>query len=678
MLHRLNREEYANAIRDLLHVDVDSRALLPADDTGFGFDNIGDVLTFSPVLMDRYLISARRVVRLALGDPSVRPGVEIYRTPPLAWQDERMSEDLPLGSRGGLAVQHTFPATGEYLLKLEPTKNNFSSMIRGGDWFNEMDLRIDGERVHLFRWGGETATKEVRAEYGDLDVPTFEVRVPVKAGPHTIAVSFNRLNWAYEGPGPERMPIASTSFGQSNLTTVGSGKSLMALEALQITGPFDARPPQAPTPGRERVFVCTPAAAADEEPCAERVLSTFARRAYRRPLTPGDVASLMSFYRSGRASGGFEDGIRLGLQRVLIAPDFLFRVERSPDGAAPGTVHRVSDLELAARLSFFLWSSIPDDELLSLAERGRLRDGQVLAQQVRRMLADRRSDALLSNFFGQWLTLRKIRSLLPDATAFPDFDGNLREAFERETELFIESQVREDRSVVDLLTADYTFLNERLARHYGIPNVYGTRFRRVTYPDDRRAGLFGHASILTVTSYANRTSPVLRGKFLLENVLGTPPPPPPPDVPAFPENEERVIPKSVRERMEQHRKNPVCAACHNHLDALGFALDNFDAVGAWRTRDGASAVDASGAFPNGTTFDGPGSFRQGLLAHRDQFVGVVVERLLTYALGRGAETYDMPAIRGIIRNAQPDGYRWSSIVLEIVKSLPFQMRRSES
>jgi len=452
--------------------------------------------------------------------------------------------------------------------------------------------------------------------------------------------------------------------------------------SIVIGGPYNAGKADE-TPSRKKIFVCYPQSAPEEESCAQKIFANMARLAYRRPVTSGDVETLLSFYRKGREDGDFEAGIEMALRRMLVDSEFLIRIERDPApasaGTRPGSSYRISDLELASRLSFFLWSSIPDAELLDLAERGRLREPAVLEQQIRRMMADERSAALVDNFAGQWLYLRNIATIQPDPSAFRDFDDNLRAAFQRETALFFESIVREDRSVVDLLNANYTFLNERLARHYGIPNVYGSRFRRVSLSaEDERRGLLGQGSLLTVTSYANRTSPVLRGKWILENILGAPPPPPPPDVPSLPENGRnggKTL--SMRERMEQHRANPVCASCHSRMDPLGFALENFNAVGEWRTADGGALLDTSGVLPDGTRFRGPGELRKALVAHPEQFVTTVTEKLLTYALGRGVEYYDQPAIRKIVRDAAPGNYRWSSIVIGIVNSTPFQMRRVE-
>ena len=674
IVHRLNRAEYANAIRDLFDLKIDPKAMLPADDSGFGFDNVGDVLSVSPGLLERYIIAGRKIVRQALGDPTVRPEVVTYKVLPLAWQDEQMSDDLPFGSRGGTSVSHQFPVDGEYLIRVELQKGSQGGIPRGLDVANQIDFRIDGERVSLFKIGG-TGQQMVTAGATQGGSSTLEVRVPVKAGARTLGVSLNQTNWAYEGVGPDRVPIGSTSFAQGQTTSVGTGRLQLQVEAIQVAGPYGAITPRA-SASRAKMLACQPVAGG-EAVCARQVLAKLARRAYRRPTTPADVQSLMSFYEAGRKDGGFDAGMQFALEKLLVSPDFLFRVERDPAGVKPGMSYKVSDIELASRLSFFLWSSLPDNQLLTLAEQGRLRAPGVLEAQVKRMMADPKSEALLTNFFGQWLMLRNMPLITRDVVEFPNFDDNLREAFRSETELFLNSQVREDHSVLELLTANYTFLNERLARHYGIPGVAGSRFRRVTYPDSVRAGLFGHGSLLAATAYANRTSPVLRGKFMLENVLGTPPPAPPANVPPFPENDGKAKPKSVRERMEAHRRNPVCAACHSQIDPLGFALENFDAVGAWRNTDNGTKIDPSGSFPNGTKFDGPATFRTALLNHKDQFTTNLTQKLLTYALARGAEPFDMPAVRIIARNAAKNDYRWSSLIVGIVKSTPFQMRRAE-
>ena len=689
-IHRLNRAEYANAVRDLLALEIDGPSLLPADSSGYGFDNIADVLTLSPALHERYLLAARQISRLAVGDPTIRPSTESYRLPYLVLvQNDRMDEDLPFGTRGGAAIRHYFPVDGEYVLSFRLQKNSLLSggEIRGINEENEIDVRLDGMRLRLFRVGGKSESDKEDSASGPYATQQtidrqrkveegLEVRFPAKAGQRVIGITFQERTPALEGPGPSRLPVAGSGYAAAKSTTIAGGKVEMSLDSVHITGPFNARTPE-DTPSRRRIFVCRPARPDLEESCAKTILSTLARRAYRRPVTREDVQVLLDFYKAGRSSRGFESGIERALDRMLVDPDFLLRIERDPPNVASGAAYRINDLELASRLSFFLWSSIPDEPLLQLAERGRLREPAVLEQQVRRMLADSRSKALATNFFGQWLWLRNVATVKPDPKIFPEFDENLRRAFHRETELFLESQLREDRSVLDLLTANYTFVNERLARHYGIPAVYGNRFRRVTYSDDARGGLLGHGSVLTVTSYANRTSPVIRGKWMLENLLGAPPPAPPPDVPDLKENGENGQPLSVRERLQEHRKNPTCASCHAQMDPLGFALENFDGIGRWRTTDARTPVDASGVLADGTTFNGPREFRELLRSRRDEFITTVIERLLTYALGRGAEYYDRPAIRTILRDTASDDH-WSAIVLGVVKSAPFQMRKGQT
>jgi hypothetical protein len=681
-IHRLNRTEYGNAIRDLLSLEIDGRALLPADDTDeHGFDNSADVLSLSPALLERYLAASEQISRLAVGRRT-RPIVDTYDIPRMLDQDDRLSDDLPFGSRGGAAVRHYFPVDGEYLIKIRLQKNLYD-YIRGLGEPHTLEVRLDGERLKAFAVGGDRAVKapppsfagairgnsewEISAHQADANL---EMRFQAKAGPRTVAVSFVRQSWEPEGvPQPVQVgyPLAINEKFDGN----------PAIESIAVGGPFAVEGP-GETPTRNTIFVCRPKGAEDEDSCATRILSTLARRAYRRPLTPDDVQTLVGFYRTGRDEGSFDAGIEFALERILIDPDFLFRTERDPEGATPGTVHRLSDVELASRLSFFLWSSIPDEELLEVAIRGKLKDAATLDKQVRRLLADPRSKALVDNFAGQWLVVRNVRNVTPDPDLFPDFDENLREAFQQETELFVESQLRENRSVPELLTADYTFLNERLARHYRISNVYGSRFRRVSFNDGQRGGLLGQGSILTVTSYPNRTSPVLRGKWLLENILGTPPPPPPPNVPALKDKGEDGAPQSVRDRLEAHRKNPACASCHAQMDPLGFALENFDAIGTWRTHEADRPIDPSGVLPGGTGFRGVAGLRTLLAGRREQFVETVAEKLLAYALGRGVEYYDLPAIRKITRDAASTDYRWSSVIVGIVKSTPFQMRRSES
>jgi hypothetical protein len=649
----LNRVEYANAVRDVLALEIDGRALLPPDDQGFGFDNNADLLTMSPGLLDRYMLAARKIIRSAIGDLSMRPLAQRYPVPRLLTQEDRMSEELPFGSRGGAVIRHNFPLDAEYILRVRLQGNPARS---AGE---RLEIRVDGERIKLFTLTGQRAGAQGTAE--GASEPGLEIRFAAKAGPHDLGVSLIKRTLAPEGVGPARLPVGSISFRAAG---VGS---------LEVAGPYDATG-VGETPSRRRIFSCHPVKGREDRGCAKEILSTLARRAFRRPVTERDLQALLAFYEEGRA-GGFEAGIGTALERLLIDPEFLFRIEREPAGTAAGSVYRLSDLELASRLSFFLWSSVPDDELIEVAARGKLGNPAVLEQQVRRMLVDPRSSALVANFAAQWLYLRNMRTVAPDATLYPDFDDELREAFQRETELFLESQLRADRSAVELLTANYTFVNERLARHYQIPNVYGSHFRRVTVDNPARAGLLGQGSILTVTSYATRTSPVLRGKWLLENILGAPPPPPPPDVPALKDNDVSLKPLSVRQRMEEHRKSPVCSSCHARMDPLGFALENFDAIGRWRTADeGNVPIDAAGSLPEGTHFEGPAELRTMLLARRAEFVRTIAEKMLTYALGRGIEYYDRPAVRSILAEATASDYRWSSLVLGIVKSTPFQMR----
>jgi cytochrome c5 len=671
VLHRLNRVEYVNAIRDLLALDVDGRSLLPADDSGYGFDNIASVLAVSPALLERYMIAAGKISRLAIGDPAMRPAMQTYSLRTTLVQEDRMGEELPFGTRGGLAVSHYFPVSGEYDLKIRLQRTH-ASQIRGLQAPNDIEVRIDRQRVKLFTVGGDGPRDPWSAVpsasfYEQSADDKLEVRVNVKAGTHLVSVAFPKKGGLQEGVLEPRLSVATYEYA-------GDRDSAMGVATLQVSGPFGATE-AGDTASRQRIFSCKPSAASDEEKCAQTILTTLARRAYRRPLTATDSNALLKFYRDGRTNGSFESGIELALRAILVDPDFLFRAERPASTSANSTAFRVSQIELASRLSFFLWSSIPDDELLDVAIAGKLADRATLERQVTRMLADSRARALVTNFGGQWLQVRNLREKAPDPGAFPEFDENLREAFQRETELFLDSQIRENRSVGDLLTADYTFLNERLARHYGIAQVYGSHFRRVTLADKTRSGLLGHGSILAVTSYPNRTSPTLRGKWLLENVLGAPPPPPPPNVPSL-EEASAGKPTSVRQRMEQHRTNAVCASCHAPMDPLGLALENFDGIGRWRARDGNLAIDASASLPDGATFDGPSGLRQLLMTRKGRFAETVTEKLLIYALGRGLEYYDAPAVRRIVRDAARQDYRWSMIILGIVQSTPFQMRRS--
>ncbi len=658
-VHRLNRAEYENVVRDLLALEIDSTELLPPDDFGYGFDNIGDVLTISPLLLERYLSAAEKIALLAIGDPTQRPSLKIYDVPSGLAQNEHMGVDLPFGSRGGTVIRHHFPADAEYVFTVRLQRGKRGNIL-GLDSDRQLDLRLDGRRLEFFSIPAE---RRGRPEPLAAAVPAYEnleIRVPAKSGTRSVLATFLYDTIKQEGVIVEEDDIAF-------FEGVGS---------ISIAGPYNVQGPGA-TASRERIFVCRPASQADELSCSEEILSTLARRAYRRPISDEDLASLMELYRDGAARGGFETGIRLALQQILVDPEFIFRMEFDPPDAEPGSAYPVSDFALASRLSFFLWSSIPDDELLEVAERGALSNPATLDRQMRRRLADPRSESLVSNFAGQWLFLRNVSSVHPDPVAFPNFDENLRMAMKRETELLVQSGLREDRSVVDLLDSDYTFVNERLARHYGMEGIYGAEFRRVPVTDERRRGLLGHASILTVTSYPDRTAPTIRGKWVLEQLLGTSPPPPPPNVPSLEENENaRVL--TMRERMEEHRSNPVCATCHQLMDPLGFALENFDGLGRWRevSGDEESVIDASGELPDGTSINGPIGLRNVLLSRQELFVETFTERLLTYALGRGVEYYDFPAIRDITHEAAQSDYSWSSIISGIVGSVPFQMRRA--
>lgn len=675
-VHRLNRAEYRNAIRDLVALEVDAETLLPADDSGYGFDNIADVLSVSPMLTERYLTAARKISRLAVGNPDIRPTTTVFATDKYLRQDDRVSDELPFGSRGGLAVRHVFPVDGDYVAKMFLLRT-YDGRVRGLLEQHQMEVRLDGVLLETLSVGDSVELQDgqvPRRDYRNVDDDGQEVRFTAAAGPATLSVSFVDSGIVPEGM--KRPPYPVTSYEYAGDQTIQPG-----IASLELRGPYDVTG-LGDTPSRERIFVCRPSTDTDDRACADEILSALARRAYRRPVTSRDRQVLMEFFDAGRAGDDFhrfEAGIEMGLRRILVSPDFLFRREHDVDGLPSGTVYEISDLELASRLSFFLWSSIPDDELLTLAESGGLSAPNVLGAQVRRMLADDRADSLVSNFGGQWLYLRNMDLVSPDPYAFSDFDGNLRVAMRRELELFLESQVKDDQGVPDLLTADYTFVNERLARHYGMPNVYGNHFRRVGLAGeyDARRGLLGKGSVLTVTSYAHRTSPVLRGKWLLENVLGAPPPPPPPDVPALEENSARGEARSVRERLEQHRANPVCASCHQVMDPLGFALENFDGIGRWRaTGEDGSPIDAGGTLIDGRAVDGPASLRNALIERPVPFVTTVTEKLLTYALGRGLEYYDAPAVRGIVQGAADGGYRWSEIVRGIASSPPFRMRRT--
>ena len=665
-LHRLNRTEYANAIRDLLALEIDSTALLPADDSSSGFDNNADSLGVSPALMERYLAAASKISRLAVGDASVAPSEKTYALPNDLTQNYHV-EGLPFGTRGGALIKHDFPADGEYTIAVELSRG-------GGGVFagaastkgEELEVSLNSERVKLFNLAGGAAAEE------DSALPGLQVRTPVKAGLQAVGVTFIAKNYA---PAEDTLQPYLRSMLPGAVWTV-----VPHVGSVTIKGPFKTAG-VGDTASRRRIFSCRPATAQKELTCAKEIVSTLARRAFRRPVTDQDLETLLVFYQAGRNKGNFDEGIEMALRRILASPEFMFRFEHEP-AIKPGEAYRLSDVELASRLSFFLWSSIPDDELMKQATQGRLKDPAVLEQQVRRMLSDPRSKELVGNFAGQWLYLRNLQSLAPALEEFPDFDDNLRQAFRTETEMFFDSIVREDRNVLDLLSADYTFVDERLARHYGIPNIYGSQFRRVGLAaDNPRRGLLGQGSILMATSLATRTSPVLRGKWILENILGTPPPEPPPNVPALKENTrpinistEAVAAPSVRQRMEEHRTKEPCATCHKMMDPIGFALENFDGVGHWRTQDGPAPVDASGQLVDGVKINGPAQLREALLGYSPQFVRTVTEKLLTYALGRSVEYYDQPVIRSIVRDSARENYRFSTLIVGIVKSAPFQMR----
>jgi hypothetical protein len=665
--HRLNRVEYANAIRDLLALDVDASTLLPPDDSADGFDNNADVLGVSPALLERYLSAAAKVSALAVGSPKIMAGSETYRIRGDASQTGQ-HEALPPGTRGGLMAMHTFPLDGEYVIKVKLLEINLGA-IRGLEYEHQLEVTVDGERVLLAPVGGAQDYTESSVNATNVVnslAERLQARVRVRAGQRPVGAAFLRKP-ASQGGNRLQPFLRSTLIATDHL-------GLPHVENMTITGPFNPTG-ASETASRRRIFLCRPAKTADERPCARKIVSRLAQLAYRRPVTEADLSGLMPFYDMGRQEGSFDRGIELALRGILVSPKFVFRVERDPAGVAPGTPYRISDVELASRLSFFLWSTIPDEELLAAAIEGRLRKGDGLDRQVRRMLADPRAQALVANFAGQWLHVRNIRSTTPDKNDFPDFDDDLRQAFERELELFVGSVIGEDRSVLDLLTADHTFLNERLAKHYRIPNIYGAHFRRVALTEDARKGLLGKGGILLVTSHADRTSPVVRGKWILDNLLGTPPPPPPADVPPFPE-ETPGTPKTVRARMEQHRANPTCASCHRIMDPIGLALENFDAVGAWRDEEAGSPIDASGELGDGTRVEGAVALRAALLTRPEVLVATMTEKLLTYALGRGLEHHDMPEVRRIVRASSRDGHRFSSLVRGIVTSAPFQMRQA--
>ena len=685
-VHRLNRTEYTHAIRDLLALEIDGKALLLPDEADSGFDNIAASLTMSPAHLERYMSAARKISRLAVGDHTMGevPGFEMYQVPGLLVQAGPVSEDLPFGSRGGAAIRHHFPLDGEYVIRVRLRRQIYDYIVGMGNR-QQLDVRIDGKRVRRFTVGGAapgvagplTWVGEIVGETAwelymhDAD-DGLEVRVPVEAGTRTVGVSF--VDTPFQPEGFPQPVMEERDFGRI-FDEQYDGPA--AVDTVSIGGPYSTDGP-GDTPSRRAVFLCQPDRVEDEASCARTILSTLARRAYRRPATEDEIETLIGFYEQERSRAGFEAGIQSAIERLLMSFNFLFRIEEDPGDLEPGTVYRLSDLDLASRLSFFLWSSIPDDELLDVAVRGELTDPDVLKRQVLRMLADPRSRTLIDNFASQWLTIRKARTWQPDPAGFPFFEENLRMALIEETELFIDSQFREDRSVVDMLSANYSFINERLATHYGIPGVYGERFRRVTFDDGIRGGLLGQGSVLMVTSYPDRTTPVVRGLWLLDNMLGMSPPPPPPNVPDLEASAEEGVVLSIREQMAVHRQNPACAVCHVRMDPLGFALENFDAVGRWRTEADGIPIDASAVFSDGTPIEGVRGVREFLLDHREDFVKSLTSRLLMYSLGRRVDFADNPAIRRVLRESADTDYRWSSIILGIVKSTPFQMRRTAS
>jgi mono/diheme cytochrome c family protein len=684
-LHRMNRVEYENAIRDLLALDVDSATLLPADDSSHGFDNIADVLGVSPSLLERYVAAAAKIGRLAVGERDAAPAQVTYTVKGDLSQNQTL-DGQPLGTRGGTTITHNFPVDGEYVIRLALLKLSFGQVFGEAAEGEELEVTLNGQRVKLFKLDDVPMffMRESKGSHPAKPQPTdpleervkmtpdvrLEFRLKVKAGPQAIGVAF--LSKAHTiNEDLVRRPVSSTydvfigmQYGYSTAPH---------LSRVVITGPYN---PTAitDTPSRKRVFVCRPTSAADEASCARQIIASLVRRAYRRAPTDADVEPLVAFAQEERKkTNNFEAGIEIALRRILADPEFIFRFEPPPAGVAAKTAYRISDTELASRLSFFLWSSIPDEELLKLAVDGKLRQPAVLERQTKRMLADPKARALVTNFANQWLFLRELKNANPDVTIFPDFDDNLRQAFQRETEMLFESVMREDRSVLDLLDSDYTFVNERLAKHYGISNIYGPDFRRVPVPSDARRGLLGHGSLQLVTSNPNRTSPVMRGKWILENLIGTAAPTPPPDVPPL-EEKPTATAKSVRERIEQHRASPACAGCHKIMDPIGLAMENFDAIGRWRTTDEGVDIDASGQLVDGTRLDGPTSLRKAMLDRQDVFIAALTEKLMMYGVGRETKYYDMPAVRAVMRDAAKNRYRFSDLVLGVVKSAPFRMK----
>jgi len=684
--HRLNRAEYTNVVRDLLAVNIDGAALLPPDNSG-EFDNLGDLLSVSPILMEKYMKVAREVSRLAVGDTSIDANSKVYTVSPVLLQHERMSEDLPFGTRGGLAVNHRFALDGEYEISVRLQRTDDSGMVIGMNRPHRLDVLVDGKRIELLSVGGDNVALALGAKTGDTIPPNFsqtkyettadanlKVRFPIKAGERMVQVAFLEENYAWEEQVPRR--------DNSNHQTARIPRNYdyerayvnPAVSNITISGPFNAEG-AGNTVSRERIFSCMPDKNLDEEACAKQILTRLARSAWRRPVADAEVNPFMRLFQRGRQEGGrFESGIQVALQGLLVSSEFLFRVYRKPETISEDGLYPLSDLELASRLSFFLWSSIPDDELLTVAEQGRLGDPAVMSQQVKRMLADERAKTLVNNFAEQWLLLRNLPHTSKDYKLFPEFDESLRSDLQTETKLFLGSIFQENRSILDLFRADYKYINDRLARHYGIPGVIGNRFRRVAVQEPELKGLLAQGAILSITAYPNRTSPVLRGKWVLENILAAPPPPPPTNIPDLKQVDGTGKVLTMREAMEKHRANPVCAVCHNRMDPIGFGLENFSPIGQWRTEDAGQLIDSSGMLPDGLEFQGPAELQQALLGNSPVIARAFTQKLLTYAMGRDIEYYDMPTVRQIVRDAEADEYRFSDIVSGIVNSLTFRMR----
>ncbi len=686
--HRLNRTEYTNVLRDLLGVNINGAELLPPDNSG-GFDNLGDLLSVSSVLMEKYMVVARQVSQLAIGDPSIGVDSRQYTVSPYLLQNDRMSQDLPFGTRGGIAVNHRFPLDGEYEFNVRLLRTDDTSLVVGMGKPNYLEVRIDGKRVDVLTVGGENIGLALGNGGADKVPPDFDqaqyertadaalkIRLPVKAGDHQVQVAFLEENFAWESPIPPR--------NYNNYYTARIREEYErawiepSLSNITITGPFKSQGP-GKTLSREKIFVCIPKEQSEQEACAQQILANLARSAYRRPVTEEDVKPLMRLYKAAlNKYGVFDAGIQMALEGLLVNVDFLFRIESDPQNVDRDTNYELSDIELASRLSFFLWSSIPDDELSTLAEKGTLRNPNVLGRQVNRMLSDDRSNTLVTNFAEQWLLLRNLPHIDKNLELFPDFDESLRQDFQTETQLFIGSVFRDNRSILDLFRADYRIINERLARHYEIPDVYGNKFRRVSVNDENKKGLLTHGAVLAITSYPNRTSPVLRGKWVLENILAAPPPPPPANIPALKEKDDGGKALTMREAIEKHRANPVCAVCHNLMDPIGFGLENFSPIGQWRTEDAGQPIDSSGMLPDGSIFQGPAELQKALLQKPQIIASAFTQKLLTYAIGRDLQYYDMAAVRDIVYKSANSNYRFSDIVIGIVNSIPFKMRRTDS